>query len=80
VLEKVADNEGSYGYDASAGEYCDLLERGVIDPTKVVRTALENAVSVSSVLLSTDAVVGDTEEEDEDDGGGAPQQPPAPGM
>lgn len=77
VLEKVMESDGANGYDAAAGEYCDLMERGVIDPTKVVRTALENAVSVSSVLLSTDAVVGDTQDEDAD---GGQQQPPAPGM
>ncbi|MFP4027469.1 MAG: chaperonin GroEL [Candidatus Brocadiia bacterium] len=63
VLEKVAEGDGAFGYDAASDEYCDLIERGVVDPTKVVRTALENAVSVASVLLSTDAIVGDLPEE-----------------
>ncbi|MFW5915486.1 MAG: chaperonin GroEL [Planctomycetota bacterium] len=78
VIEKVLGGKDDYGYDAAADEYCSLLERGVVDPTKVVRTALENAVSVASVLLSTDAVVGDLPEKDGDDG--QPQQPPAPQM
>ena len=75
VLEKVLDGEGAFGYDAASEDYCDMVERGVIDPTKVVRTALENAVSVSSVLLSTDAVVGDLPE-DGDEG----EQQPGPQM
>ncbi len=59
VLERILENKGAYGYDAAKDEYCDLIKRGVIDPTKVVRTALENGVSVAAVLLSTDAIVGD---------------------
>ena len=48
-----------FGYDALAGKYGDMFEFGIIDPTKVVRTALENAASVSSLLLSTSAVITD---------------------
>jgi len=74
VLEKVTQREGAYGYDAAADEFCDLMKRGIIDPTKVVRTALENAVSVAGVLLSTDAVVGEIPKEEEE----AEQQPEMP--
>ncbi len=73
VLQKVLEHEGAYGYDVAAGEYCDLVKRGVIDPTKVVRTALENAVSVAGVLLSTDAVVGELPKEEEEE---QPEMPP----
>ena len=72
VLEKVLEGKNSFGYDAAADEYCDLVKRGVIDPTKVVRTALENAVSVAAVLLSTDAVVGELPNEEEE---AAPEMP-----
>ncbi len=53
------DKSASFGYDAEKGEYCDLIERGVIDPTKVVRTALQNAASVSGLLLTTRCVIVD---------------------
>ncbi len=69
VLERVLEGSGSFGYDAAADDYCDLLKRGVVDPTKVVRTALENGVSVAAVLLSTDAVVGDLPGKDDEKGG-----------
>ncbi len=63
VLEKVlAKSKNSWGFDAAACEYCDLVERGIIDPTKVVRTALQNGASVAGVLVSTDAVVGEIPE------------------
>ncbi len=57
VVEKMRTGKGSYGFDAAHTEYCDLIEAGIIDPTKVVRIALENAVSVSSVLLLTEATL-----------------------
>ncbi len=47
----------NYGFDAARGEYVDLVEAGIIDPTKVVRTALESAVSVASMLLLTEATL-----------------------
>jgi chaperonin GroEL len=73
VLEKVMAGKGNYGYDAAAAEYTDLVKRGIIDPTKVVRTALQNAVSVAGVLLSTDAIVGEIPKEDEEAAG--PEMP-----
>lgn len=63
VVERMRSGTGSCGFDASAGKYVDLMEAGIIDPTKVVRTALENAVSVASVLLLTEATVTDIPEE-----------------
>jgi len=61
ILEKSSKN---YGYDAHAGTYGDLIKAGVIDPVKVVRTALRNAASISALLLTTDAMVSNFEDED----------------
>ena len=57
VVEKMRSGSGNYGFDAAAGVYLDLVEAGIVDPTKVVRLALENAVSVASVLLLTEATL-----------------------
>jgi len=62
VVEKMINGSGNYGFDAARSEYCDLIEAGIIDPTKVVRIALENAVSVSSVLLLTEATLTEVPE------------------
>jgi len=59
VVNKVREGKGSYGYNAATGEYGDLLEQGVIDPVKVVRTALENAASVAGLMLTTEALVAE---------------------
>jgi chaperonin GroEL len=53
---------GNYGFDAATGNYVDLVEAGIIDPTKVVRLALENAVSVAGVLLLTEATMTEVPE------------------
>ncbi|MFO0795445.1 MAG: chaperonin GroEL [Candidatus Brocadiaceae bacterium] len=58
VVQKVESSKNSEGYDASADRYCDMVAEGIIDPTKVVRTALQNAASISTLLLTTDAIVG----------------------
>jgi chaperonin GroEL len=63
VVESVASKKGSYGFNAQTEEYGDLVKMGVIDPTKVVRTALSNAASIAGLMLTTDALVA---EEDED--------------
>jgi len=68
VPHKVLSREGSFGYDAEADEYTDLIQAGVIDPTKVVRCALENGSSVARVLLSTDCCVAEKPEEKEEHG------------
>ena len=71
VVQKVKENDGAYGFNARAEEYEDLVKAGVIDPTKVTRTALENASSVASLLLMTEAVVYEKPEEEK-----APAMPP----
>ena len=58
VAQKIQEGEGNFGYDASANRYCDMVKEGIIDPTKVVRSALQNAASVATLLLTTDAMVG----------------------
>lgn len=57
VVAKVEGGKNNFGYDASTGEYRDLVENGVIDPTKVTRTALQNAASVAALILTTDAAI-----------------------
>jgi chaperonin GroEL len=63
VVNEMRKGAGNYGFDAARGEYVDLMEAGIIDPTKVVRIALENAVSVASVLLLTEATLTEIPEE-----------------
>jgi len=62
VVEKMRSGTGNFGFDAAAGKYVDLIEAGIIDPTKVVRLALENAVSVAGVLLLTEATMTEVPE------------------
>ena len=57
VLDHVREGEGDFGFDAEAGEYTNMMERGIIDPAKVVRSALQNAGSIAGMMLTTDAVV-----------------------
>lgn len=59
VCERVLEGTGHYGFNAATGEYVDLVEEGVIDPAKVVRTALQNASSVATLLLTSDALVAE---------------------
>ena len=65
VVEEVRKHEGAFGFNAQTQKFEDLFSAGVIDPTKVVRTALENAASAASMLLTTEAVVGEIETEKE---------------
>ncbi len=77
IIQKIRENEGAYGYNARTEKFEDLFEAGVIDPTKVVRVALENASSIAGMLLTTESVI--TDEKDEN----AAAMPPmggAPGM
>ena len=64
VVEKVKEKEKGIGFDALSGEYVDMIKAGIVDPTKVTRSALENAASVSAMVLTTEAAVIDAEEED----------------
>ena len=68
VAAQVKDGEGSYGLNAATGEYGDLLEAGVVDPTKVVRSAIQNGASVAGLLLTTETLITEVEEEPEDHG------------
>ena len=75
VLEKVKEaGKVGYGFDAYNEVYCDMVEKGIVDPTKVTRTALQNAASIASVLLTTEALVAEKPEP------AAPQMPAAPDM
>ena len=65
VVSKVRMSEGGYGFNAETGEYEDLLQTGIVDPTKVVRSALQNAVSVAGLLLTTETLITEVEEEPE---------------
>ncbi len=77
VLQNVMNGSGAYGYNARSNEYQDLKEAGVIDPTKVARIALENAGSISGMILTTACVVNDKPEEEK---GGGHMHPPGGGM
>ncbi|MCG5076603.1 chaperonin GroEL [Paraburkholderia tagetis] len=59
VIAKVLEGRGNFGYNAATGEYGDLVEAGVVDPTKVTRTALQNAASIAGLILTTDATVAE---------------------
>ncbi len=63
VVNKVAEGQGNFGFNAATGEYGDLVEQGVLDPTKVTRTALQNAASVASLLLTTEVAVAEIVED-----------------
>lgn len=63
VVNQVAHGQGNYGYNAQSGEYGDMVEMGVLDPTKVTRTALLNAASVASLILTTDCMVAEYPQE-----------------
>ncbi|HWL29787.1 MAG TPA: TCP-1/cpn60 chaperonin family protein, partial [Burkholderiaceae bacterium] len=64
VVTKVLEGKGNYGYNAATGEFGDLVETGVVDPTKVTRTALQNAASIASLILTTDASVAEAPKEE----------------
>ncbi|MGH8190843.1 MAG: chaperonin GroEL [Rhodanobacteraceae bacterium] len=71
VLNKVAEGKGNYGYNAATGEYGDLVEMGILDPTKVTRSALQNAASIAGLMITTEAMIGEApKKEDHNHGGG----------
>jgi chaperonin GroEL len=76
VLNKVAEGKANYGYNAQTGEFGDLVSMGIIDPTKVSRSALQNAASVAGLLLTTEAMVTEAPKKDDKSAGG----PPMPDM
>ncbi|NNK37321.1 MAG: chaperonin GroEL, partial [Xanthomonadales bacterium] len=69
VLNKVKEGEGNFGYNAATGEYTDMIDAGILDPTKVVRAALQNASSVAGLMITTEAMVAELPKE----------EPPMPG-
>lgn len=76
ILNKVAAGKGNYGFNAATGEYGDMVEQGIIDPTKVTRLALQNASSVSGLLLTTEAMIAEQPKDDAP----APSMPDMGGM
>ncbi len=76
VLNKVRDGKGNYGYNAATGEYGDLIDMGILDPTKVTRLALQNAASVAGLLLTTEVMIAELPKDDER----APAMPDMDGM
>jgi chaperonin GroEL len=72
VLNAVKAGKGSYGYNAATGEYGDMLEEGILDPTKVTRLALQNAASVSGLLLTTEVMIAEAPKDEEHSHGGMP--------
>ena len=78
VIEKVKNSENGIGFDAAKEEYVDMVKAGIIDPAKVTRSAIQNAISVSSVLLTTEVAVGN--EKEEAPAGGMPGGMGMPGM
>ncbi|MEE8107222.1 MAG: TCP-1/cpn60 chaperonin family protein, partial [Planctomycetota bacterium] len=67
TVRKIRSGEGAFGFNSATGETGDFFEMGIIDPTKVTRTALQNAVSVANMLISTEAIITDVPEKAEDD-------------
>ncbi|WPL19913.1 Stress protein H5 [Thiorhodovibrio winogradskyi] len=70
VLQKVAEGEGNYGYNAASGEYGDVVSMGILDPTKVTRTALQNACSIAGLMITTEAMVAEEPKDEAPAGGG----------
>jgi len=71
VLNKVLEGTGNYGYNAASGEFGDMIEMGILDPTKVTRTALQNAASVASLIITTEAMVAEAPKKDDKGNAGA---------
>src|ERR1700747_1984170 len=77
VVGKISDNDTyAFGYDAQEGEYGDLVSKGIIDPTKVVRTALQDAASIAGLLMTTEAMVAEKPKKETP----VPAMPPGGGM
>jgi chaperonin GroEL len=72
ILNRVKEGKGSFGYNAATGEFGDMLEAGILDPTKVTRLALQNAASVAGLLLTTEVMIAEAPKEEEHSHGGMP--------
>jgi chaperonin GroEL len=64
VVNKVMEGAGAFGYNAATGGYGDMLEMGILDPTKVTRAALQNAASIAGLMITTEAMVADLPKEE----------------
>ncbi len=73
VVDKVKNGKGAFGFNAATEVYEDLVKAGIIDPTKVVRTALQNAASVAGLLITTEATIAEKVKDDKE--GGSPMPP-----
>ena len=77
IVGKILENKSyAYGFDSQTGDYADLVKKGIIDPTKVVRTAIQNAASVAALLITTEAMVAELPKK----AGAGPAMPPGGGM
>ncbi|RMH89053.1 chaperonin GroEL [Lysobacter pythonis] len=74
IVNKVKEGEGNFGYNAATGEFVDMVEAGILDPTKVTRTALQNAASIAGLMITTEAMVAEAPKKEE------PAMPPGGGM
>ena len=74
IVNKVKDGSGNFGYNAANGQFGDMIEFGILDPTKVTRTALQNAASIAGLMITTEAMVAEAPKKDE------PAMPPGGGM
>ncbi|HET6804566.1 MAG TPA: chaperonin GroEL, partial [Frateuria sp.] len=72
ILNKVKDGSGNFGYNAATGEFGDMVQMGILDPTKVTRTALQHASSVAGLAITTEAIVAELPKKEEHSHGGAP--------
>jgi chaperonin GroEL len=78
IVGKILENKSyNYGFDSQTGEYGDLVKKGIIDPTKVVRAAIQNAASVAALLITTEAMVAELPKKN---AGGGAGMPPGGGM
>ncbi len=74
IVNRVKEGSGNFGYNAANGEFGDMIEFGILDPTKVTRTALQNAASIAGLMITTEAMVAEAPKKDE------PAMPGAGGM
>jgi len=80
VVNEVKNGKGNYGYNAATGEYGDMIEMGILDPTKVTRSALQAASSIGGLILTTEAAIADAPKKDGSAGGGMPDMGGMGGM
>jgi len=72
VLNRVREGKGTFGYNAASGEYGDMIDMGILDPTKVTRLALQNAASVAGLLLTTEVMIAEAPKDEEHSHAGPP--------